>query len=77
MPGSIYRLKGFIYQIFASGAGWRVASLCRFSDAIAGNLLPLRKDGRRKTGGRLPLYLYCASKAWPLTPMLSGPIRYR
>jgi hypothetical protein len=79
MPGSIILLKGFIYQLFASFAGWRVASLCRFSDATAGNLMPLRKGGRRKTGGRLPQGLlplqswftvkrqqpqsYCASKA--------------
>ena len=54
MPGSIYRLKGFIYQLVAIGVEWRVASLCRFSDATAGNLMPLARGGRRKTGGRLP-----------------------
>ncbi|MNC25779.1 hypothetical protein D3C75_738790 [compost metagenome] len=37
-----------------------------------------RRGGRgRRASRRTPAGAYWASKAWPLTPLLSGPIRYR
>lgn len=50
----------------------------RFSVALAGNLLPARALSRQytaATGGGWAGAVYWASNAWPLTPLLSGPIR--